>query len=122
MVTRKQAILDILNLTPNEWVNGDRLMQSDTGGGRFGARIEELRKDGFNIEGRRHPDSRRDIWQYRIININTKRAVGFWSCTSCGEEVTADLAGSGVVSVDPNFVELMCPRCRKRRFFKKNKS
>lgn len=121
MVTRKQAILDILNQTPNEWVNGDRLMQADTGGGRFGARIEELRKDGFTIEGRRHPDSRRDIWQYRIITGTTRRSLGLWSCTSCGEEVASEFASTGVVSVDPNFVELMCSRCKKRRFFKKNK-
>jgi ribosomal protein L37AE/L43A len=115
-MTRKQKIHEILMRAPNEWVNGDRLMQADTGGGRFGARIEELRKDGFEIEARRHPDPKRDIWQYRIIYKKFAQD-GDWRCITCNEVVSAGFAVAYTDTLDPKTKSGYCPKCKKTRHF-----
>jgi len=116
-MTRKQKIREILMRTPNEWVGGDKLMQSDTGGGRFGARIEELRKDGDEIEARRHPDPKRAIWQYRIIKIANSQT-GDWLCATCRHPVSSGFAASFSSTLADGIKSGYCPNCKSGRFFK----
>jgi len=63
-LTRKQQVLEYLLAHKGEWVNGTDIMNEEVGGQRGGARIKDLRDDGYVIFSRKHPDPERDIWQY----------------------------------------------------------
>jgi len=63
--TRKQQILDALIQARGNWVDGSKLATEEVGGSEGLRRLRELRASGYKIEERRHPDPRRDIWQYR---------------------------------------------------------
>lgn len=110
--TRKQLILDILERNLNAWIGGDELMQPSTGGGRFGARIEELRKDGWEIEARRHPDPKRAIWQYRLVDRKSSN-LG-WECSGCGS--MTDTIPDHIVknSLSEKMVLYGCAKCKKQ--------
>lgn len=116
--TRKDHILQILQDNKNEWVNGDRLATAQTGGNRFGARLEELRKDGWTIESRRNPDPRIAQWQYKIVIDAEKSKPGFWSCTMCGTQVDHEIAKTWRGTLDPRYVVGKCFKCKKERMFK----
>lgn len=64
--TRKEQVLSYLKEHLGEWVDGTEIMNEKVGGQRGGARIFDLRDDGYLIQARRHPDPERDIWQYRL--------------------------------------------------------
>jgi len=66
-LTRKEQILEYLRSHKGEWVNGTDIMNEEVGGQRGGARIKDLRDDGYVIFSRKHPDPERDIWQYQIV-------------------------------------------------------
>lgn len=118
--TRKDNILQILQANKNEWVNGDRLATAQTGGNRFGARLEELRKDGWQIESRRNPDPRVAQWQYKLVvaSISEIKKSGFWACTMCGDQVTDAIAETWQKTIDNRYVMGKCSRCKKSRLFK----
>ena len=71
--TNKSRIMDVFRSADGEWVRGARLLHPEVGGSRFGARIEELRRDGFNIERRRDPNGSA-LHQYRLVS-SAKRIV-----------------------------------------------
>ena len=66
--TRKEQVLVYLQERKGEWVDGTDIMNEQVGGQRGGARIFDLRDDGYLIQARRHPDPERDIWQYRLMD------------------------------------------------------
>lgn len=117
--TRKDHILQILQDNKNQWVNGDRLATAQTGGNRFGARLEELRRDGWNIESRRNPDPRIAQWQYRVVIAElAQKKAGFWGCTMCGDQVQDSIATTWQKTIDNRYVKGKCGRCKKDRLFK----
>lgn len=66
-LTRKEQILLYLRARKGEWVNGTELATEEVGGSEGLRRLRDLRIDGYSIQQRRHPDSDRDIWQYRLV-------------------------------------------------------
>ena len=116
--TRKDNILGILQNNKNQWVNGDNLATVDTGGNRFGARLEELRNEGWSIESRRNPDPRIAQWQYKLVIAEDLPKPGFWACTMCGSQVESSLASTWRSTIDPKYVMGKCFKCRKDRLFK----
>lgn len=63
--TRKQLVLEYLRARPNQWVPGLELMNAQVGGLRAGARIYDLRREGYKIET--GPDPRSDVDRYRLL-------------------------------------------------------
>lgn len=63
--TRKQLVLEYLEARPNQWVPGMELMNKYVGGTRAGARIYDLRQDGYNI--RTGPDPHSDVDRYMLV-------------------------------------------------------
>ena len=110
--TRKQLVLEVLEKNLNVWIDGSVLMQPDCGGGRFGARIEELRKDGHAVEARPHPDPKRDIWQYRICDKASP--AGFWECSRCGTRSQEKPGDNLRASVVETMVMAACWKCKKQ--------
>lgn len=64
-LTRKEATLRYLTAHANQWVPGLELMNQYVGGLRAGARIYELRKDGYDIQSRTSRTS--DVDEYRLV-------------------------------------------------------
>ena len=112
--TRKQLVLEVFQKNLNVWIDGSVLMQPDCGGGRFGARIEELRKDGHAVEARPHPDPKRDIWQYRICDKAATN--GFWECSRCGTR-EKEKPQSTRASVVETMIIAACWKCKKQEAF-----
>ena len=67
-LTRKELVLQLLRSRIDEWVDGPEIANERVGGSEGLRRLRELRDDGHVIEERRHPNPRRDIWQYRLRN------------------------------------------------------
>lgn len=65
--TRKELVLDYLTAHKREWVPGLDLMNQYVGGLRAGARIFELRKEGYEIERRTSKTS--DVDDYRLVSV-----------------------------------------------------
>jgi ribosomal protein L37AE/L43A len=110
--TRKQLVLEVLQRNLNVWIDGSVIMQPDCGGGRFGARIEELRKDGYEIEARAHPDPKRDIWQYRICDKAAQS--GFWECSVCGTRSQEKPTQGFRTSIVETIITASCWKCKKQ--------
>jgi hypothetical protein len=110
--TRKQLVLEVFQKNLNVWIDGSVLMQPDCGGGRFGARIEELRKDGHIVEARPHPDPKRDIWQYRICD--KALPTGFWECSGCGVRLQEKPGDGSRASVVDTMIIASCWKCKKQ--------
>lgn len=64
--TRQEQILQALTHAEGRWIDGSELATETVGGSEGLRRLRELVADGVAIEKRRHPDPRRDVWQYRI--------------------------------------------------------
>jgi biotin operon repressor len=62
-LTARERVLLRLRYADGGWLSGIAL--ADVGGYRFGARIHELRQDGYVIERRTDPHSAVD--QYRLV-------------------------------------------------------
>lgn len=67
-LSRKKQVLKYLVDRANQWVNGPEVANERVGGSEGHRRARELRSEGYPIEIRRHPDPRRDIWQYRYVS------------------------------------------------------
>lgn len=69
--TRKALVLGMLRRAaeagPAVWVDGAVLTQPSCGGSEGLRRLRELRRDGWGIESRPHPDSQ-TAFQYRLTN------------------------------------------------------
>ena len=63
---RREQVLRALTEAHGAWVDGTELANERVGGSEGLKRLRELRAEGHPIEERRHPDSRRTIWQYRL--------------------------------------------------------
>ena len=63
--SRKELTLDYLKEHRGNWVSGLELMNHWVGGLRAGARIYELRREGWRIETR--PSKTSDVGEYRLI-------------------------------------------------------
>lgn len=63
-LTRKEATLSYLSKREGQWVPGLELMNERVGGLRAGARIYELRKEGYQIDKR--PSKTSDVDEYRL--------------------------------------------------------
>lgn len=63
--TRKELVLDYLQERAYQWVPGMELMNQYVGGTRAGARIFELRQEGYAIE--RRTSSRSAVDEYRYV-------------------------------------------------------
>ena len=66
-LTRKELVLQLLLQHKGEWVDGTRIASAEVGGSEGLKRLRELRQDGHDIRMRKHPDARRDIYQYRLV-------------------------------------------------------
>jgi hypothetical protein len=66
-MTRKEQVLERLQRAGARWVDGPDLATEECGGSEGHRRLRELRAEGYPIQERRHPDVRRDIWQYRLL-------------------------------------------------------
>ncbi len=66
-LTRRELVLQLLRSHPNEWVDGTRIASAEVGGSEGLKRLRELRLAGYDIRMRKHPDPRRDIYQYRLM-------------------------------------------------------
>ena len=64
--TRKQQVLSHLRARKGQWVDGPEIANEEVGGSEGHRRLRELRLDGYKIPMRKHPDPRRDIWQYML--------------------------------------------------------
>lgn len=65
--TRQDQVLSRLRETRGLWVDGPELANEQVGGSEGLKRLRELRQQGHDIRMRRHPDSRRSIWQYMLM-------------------------------------------------------
>ncbi len=74
--TRAQEVLAVLSRAQGQWVNGSALATAEVGGSEGLKRLRELRASGLPIEKRRHPDSRRTIFQYRLV-VEAQAELGF---------------------------------------------
>lgn len=63
--TRADLILAYLGRYRGQWVSGIKLANEFIGGLRYGARIFELRKQGFAIEAR--PSKTSSVYEYRLV-------------------------------------------------------
>jgi len=115
MTSKKQEILKILQERKNTWVDSKLLFQITVGGERFGARIEELRKEGHVIETRQNPDPSKKAWQYRLIVVDMSRRGG-WVCTGCGA-IEKDRNAITSNTISPNHAITYCVPCGKKRTF-----
>ena len=70
-LTRRELVLQLLQRHPNEWVDGTAIASAEVGGSEGLKRLRELRQAGYNIRMRKHPDPRRDIFQYRLMESIT---------------------------------------------------
>lgn len=112
-MTRKDSILRILRERRGEWVDGAEFIGVETGGIRYGARIEELRQEGHKIESQRSPNPRKAVWQYRIVEDS-----GTWYCTSCMSTMPAS-EFKGVSTVAEGFQMMGCSKCKSKRVWRK---
>jgi hypothetical protein len=77
-VPRKEQVYLHLLLRKGQWVDGPELANEKVGGSEGLKRLRELRQEGedgagFRVEARKHPDTDRDIWQYRLVSAPAKR-------------------------------------------------
>lgn len=63
--TRSQLVLAYLNRYRGQWVSGIKLANEFIGGLRYGARIFDLRKEGYTIEAR--PSKTSSVYEYRLV-------------------------------------------------------
>ena len=107
--TRKQQVLRYLQVRPNQWVDGPELSNEKVGGSEGVRRLRELRADGWSIETRKHPDPKRDIWQYRYVPSAPSSPS---SPDSPSHDVDAGLARYTRPPTKLAFGEAIpCPRC-----------
>jgi biotin operon repressor len=66
-MTRKERVLDRLRSAGGAWLDGPELANAEVGGSEGLRRVRELRAEGYRIEERRHPDPRRAVRQYRLL-------------------------------------------------------
>lgn len=64
---RRQQVQDYLVARAGQWVDGPEIANEAVGGSDGHRRWRELRAAGLPVERRRHPDPKRDIWQYRWV-------------------------------------------------------
>ena len=62
-----KRVLERLRAAESGWVRGLDLSHPDVGGLRFGGRIHELRKMGYQIERRSDASGKSAVDQYRLI-------------------------------------------------------
>lgn len=62
--TRKEQVLDALR--SGEWVNTVDISNAQVGGSAGTSRIRDLRKEGYIIETRPHPNPQITQYQYRL--------------------------------------------------------
>lgn len=65
-LTRKEQVLARLRAANGGWVDGPEIANEAVGGSEGLRRLRELADEGHNIRKRHHPDTTRDIWQYRL--------------------------------------------------------
>lgn len=68
--TRRELVLQLLTANVNQWVDGPRIASPEVGGSEGLKRVRELRQEGYDIRMRKHPDRRRDIFQYRLVHAD----------------------------------------------------
>lgn len=79
--TRRQQVQDYLVARAGQWVDGPEIATEEVGGSEGHRRFRELRDAGLPVEERRHPDPKRDIWQYRwVIPVRVSPVPGECSC------------------------------------------
>lgn len=67
-LTRKEQVLKYLSDRANIWVDGPEISNEAVGGSEGLKRLRELRdEDHYRILARKHPNPRRDIWQYKLV-------------------------------------------------------
>lgn len=66
LLTRKEQVLERLQLAQGGWVDGPLLATEMVGGSEGLRRLRELKEDGYQIERRKHPDPTKAIFQYRL--------------------------------------------------------
>jgi hypothetical protein len=64
--TRKEQVLARLKAANGGWVDGPEIANEAVGGSEGLRRLRELADEGHNIRKRKHPDTTRDIFQYRL--------------------------------------------------------
>ncbi len=66
-MTREEQVLYILTENIGRWVDGTLLANERVGGSEGLKRLRELKRKGHLIQKRKHPDPRRAIYQYRLV-------------------------------------------------------
>lgn len=115
--TNADRVLGLLTEAGGAWVRGAELLHPAVGGSRFGARILELRKRGYNIERRSDPKSA--LHQYRLVSdkrvdsSTVRQSVGEYECMGCGYRIV--FGGKELLG---GFIENYCGNENKRAVFK----
>jgi hypothetical protein len=91
-LTRKEQVLH--RLAGGDWVDGPELANEQVGGSEGLRRLRELRTEGAVIEERKHPDSGRDIFQYRLVAPAPPAPIPYAACTTCGSVKAIDMLSS----------------------------
>ena len=65
--SRKHRVLQLLRDNFQQWVTTADIEDVNVGAAEGTRRLRELRKTGYAIEKRRHPDPRRTVFQYRLM-------------------------------------------------------
>ena len=66
-MTREEQVLYVLETYVGRWVDGPLLANEKVGGSEGLKRLRELKQKGHLIQKRKHPDPRRAIYQYRLV-------------------------------------------------------
>lgn len=70
-LSRKDQVLAVLKEYVGNWVDGTLLANEQVGGSEGLKRLRELKLEGHLIQKRKHPDPRRAIYQYRLVEQAT---------------------------------------------------
>jgi len=123
-LTRRELVLEALK-GPNGlggwWVTGPELANAEIGGSEGLRRLRELRADGWPIEDRAHPDSTRDVRQYRLRPTSEAAWPGdqlrrIVHRERTPTEAAADVGNPVILGVDPGVpggdrTIWFCPKC-----------
>jgi hypothetical protein len=98
-LTRRELVLQLLRQHEGQWVDGTRIASAEVGGSEGLKRLRELRQEGLDIRMRKHPDPRRDIYQYRLVpRVIPTKAKAEWSADI--ERSTLDHTAFGPGSIE----------------------
>jgi hypothetical protein len=76
--SRKDQVLDTLR-SSGGWVNTVDISNAQVGGSAGTSRVRDLRKEGYIIETRAHPDPQISQYQYRLVSEPQPEQMEVWN-------------------------------------------